>query len=704
MRSTFSGLNSLVRGIYANQISLDTVGHNISNANTEGYSRQRVNLVTSRPEDLYGAHGYFQLGTGVQVQSVTRARDNFIDKQMWKETSTLGYGEAIVNSFNRIEGIFSETANTGIQQVLNKFWTAAQTVGANGSDMGAREVFRQRGVELVDAIKHAGKQLADMVADVNDVLDIKVNNINQITSEILSLNKQISNVEVGGDHANDLRDRRDLLVDQLSKLTKVNVYEDKSGNYIVQMPGVTLVDSESCVKLKTKTDNTSEIYTKYGYEVRQVVLDDSTEVRVTFADGEMKGLIEGRDGRPAPHNEELPGVLGYLNNLDSISRFLLKDFNEIHNQGYGLDNEKGTNFFGVNGKDYSSFSPSPSSGGWINELKVNERLFAANDGLNRIAAKTLDGNIVVSPSDINGGAGKVNVLNYSGVDNLKFKVKLDAVDADGKVTGITCKINDVDVPAGNITASATDPKIFTINHNGTIVTFSAAQDKDNSTDDIYTFSVPQGNASGDNAVRLAQLLKAGKNDIGVIAKTPLTKSNPAAGNAMLTEVKFANGGDIKFDFKIQVDATGKVTGADNVTGGWSFDSKTDAGDGTVLTFINGDNKVSLKISTAVGNTAGDEYNVKISETFGNPSLDTFYTAMTGSLGVQAQDAKRLTENQQTLVGQITNWREAVSGVNLDEEMTNMIRFQKGYNAAARVLTTMDEMLDKLINGTGVVGR
>ena len=91
-------------------------------------------------------------------------------------------------------------------------------------------------------------------------------------------------------------------------------------------------------------------------------------------------------------------------------------------------------------------------------------------------------------------------------------------------------------------------------------------------------------------------------------------------------------------------------------------------------------------------------------TLGNSSLDEYYAGFIGEIGVQSQNATRLTENQQTLVDQITVWRESVSGVNMDEEMTNMIRYQKGYNAAARVLTTLDEMLDKLINGTGVVGR
>ena len=86
------------------------------------------------------------------------------------------------------------------------------------------------------------------------------------------------------------------------------------------------------------------------------------------------------------------------------------------------------------------------------------------------------------------------------------------------------------------------------------------------------------------------------------------------------------------------------------------------------------------------------------------SLNSFYSGVIGTLGIRSQGAARLVENQQTLVSQIENWRQSVSGVNMDEEMSDMIRFQKGYNAAARMITTMDEMFDKLINSTGIVGR
>ncbi|MPL97846.1 Flagellar hook-associated protein 1 [bioreactor metagenome] len=599
MGSTFGGLNTVVRGLYAQQVALDTVGHNISNANTEGYSRQNVNMATTSNQTVYGSRGMMQVGTGVNVESIMRARDTFVDKQMWKETSSLGYGQSMMDTLAKVEGVFQEPTATGFQTVLNKFWTSLQTLAANASDEGARATVRQRGVEVVNALTHASQQLKDMAADMNSVIDIKVSKVNQITSEISTLNRQISNIEVGGvDHANDLRDKRDLLVDQLSTIMNVNVNEDKDGNYSIQSAGITLVNGYGTTKLGTVSAQTMP----YNYEIKNVVVENTTGPELVFKSGELKALLDARDSDDTS-GKAYKGIKGYLDNLNTISQFLLQDFNEAHKAGYGTDNSTNTNFFGTGEVDYTS---NPVSD-WIAELKVNSELFDPANGLAKIAAKTLAGNIVVAHSTGNGGTATVNVSgSYTATDPANVMVQITGTAGD-KVTGFQYSTDGgsnwtpVVAPAGTGN--------FTVN--GLSIDFTVADSANNKVytatplaGDSYTFTVPQGNAAGDNAIVLGNWLKTEKGD-------PL---------------------------------------------------------------------------------------------LGDASLESYYSTVISSLGVQAQDSKRLTENQKTLVGQITNWRESTAGVNMDEEMTNMIRFQKGYNAAARIMTTMDEMLDKLINGTGIVGR
>lgn len=607
MGSTFGGLNTVLRGLNVQQVSLDTVGHNIANASTDGYSRQATNLGTTNSLAVFGKYGTYQVGTGVEVESITRARDVFVDKQMWQEGSTLNYANSAQQKLSNIEGIFNDTSGTGIQTVLNQFWNSWQTLATNASNEAARTQVRERGTELVQAIGLASDQLQSMVTDINSTIEIDVKTVNQITSEIASLNKQISLVEAGGiDHANDLRDKRDLLVDQLSKYVDVRVVEDSEHNYVIQTASTTLVDGQRSHELGTMQLTDPD----YGYPVTTVYMKDTNQI-MNFSNGEIKALVDSRDSTTG-------GVKCFLNNLSTISQFLLQDFNDVHKTGYGTDNSTGTNFFGANGTDYSSATY--TKGDWLQELQVNPQLFASG-GLALIAAKTSAVNsIAVTQTNNAGSVGSITGTSGAYTNgNIATLVRVDVTatgagtipsqityytSTDGGTTwGTGTTLNETTPGSGQFAFTGGIQGVtFTLDLSST--TNPSGTAAANTTSDKYYFSVSQGNiASGDNAVLLSNRLK--------VDQLPILD---------------------------------------------------------------------------------------------NRSLDSYYASMISVLGSQSQNLKRLADNQQSLVDQITTWRESVSGVNMDEEMTNMIRFQKGYNAAARVLTTMDDMLDTLINGTGRVGR
>jgi flagellar hook-associated protein 1 FlgK len=509
MGSAFSGLNIAVRGLSAQQMALNTVGHNISNANTAGYSRQSVGIVSSMPETYAGPYGNLQLGTGVDTQSVTRARDEFMDQQYWKENTSLGYAQTQEDLLSQIEGVFNISSDTGMQKVLDNFWSAWQTLGTNASDDSTRNLVLQRGTELVNTIQQAASNLKDQVTSINTDLKLNVQTVNRIADDILALNQKIAMAEVNSPgSANDLRDRRDLLVDELSEYVPVQVVEDRRGNYIIQSSSVTLVDASRTTELTTDRRTDAD----YGYETLAIQANGKD---VEFSGGLLQGLVDMRDDGEF-------GIKGALNNLSTMSEFLLRDFNAVHRAGYGEDSSTtdatvgtGRNFFGDMSTAYDDTTfTNPEA--WLEALQVNPALLNQTtnpSGLQMIAAKT---------------------------------------------------------------------------------------------------SNTQGNASGDNAVKLSQALRLNTTDL-----------------------------------------------------------------------------LPAGYSPTLGDTA---------------SLNSFYSSVIGTLGIQSASASRVVDNQKTLVSQIENWRQSTCGVNMDEEMSDMIRFQKGYNAAARMITTMDEMYDKLINSTGVVGR
>ncbi|SHI96522.1 flagellar hook-associated protein FlgK [Propionispora hippei] len=595
MNSTFGGLNTVIRGLAAQQAGLDTVGHNVSNANTTGYSRQTVNLVTTTPDTLYSNNGTMQKGSGVNVQSITRIRDFLIDKQMWEGISTLNAGKSKQDSLSKVETILNDTSDTGVQSVMNDFWDSWQTLATSASDDGTRMAVREQGVTLANTIQTAASQLTDMVSDINDTITTKVKSINQLTSEISSLNKQIFAVEAGGtDNANDLRDRRDALVDDLSGMVDVRVTEDSSGRYIIQSASTTLVSATDYTALKTVSSKDAD----YGYSLVNVA-DAQTGQVLNFTNGELSSMIDMRDNAST-------GIKSYLNNLSTMSQFLLTDFNAVHKTGYGTNNSTGNNFFGDASADYSDATATASytKADWIDKLAVNQALFTT-DGLAKIAAKTSANAIAVTQSNTGGGAASIASAtgNYTNGDTAT-SVKVNLTVAAGVVTKVSYSTS---TDGGKTWGTSTDiagAGPYTMTINGITVNLNVAASASNQTGDQYNFTLSKGNvASGDNAVNLSKRLK---NDTSAL--------------------------------------------------------------------------------------------------LGNKTLDGYYSTVVTSLGVQSQNAKRLTTNQQTLVNQTTNWRASVSGVSTDEELTNMIRFQKGYSSAARVLTAMDEMLDKLINGTGTVGR
>lgn len=711
MSSTFGGLNILSRSLYANQASLDTVGHNIANAGTDGYSRQRVNLVTASPSgEVYGRYKNFA-GSGVTIASITRARDIFADRQLWKESASLGYCEVSSTSLSKLEEIFTEPSDTGVQTVLNQFWTSLQTLSTNASDASARATVAQRGTAVVDAIKHAAQQLKDSAENVNFEITSSVGKINQITESISKLNEQIYFTEFSGtNNANDLRDSRDLLVDQLSKLVDVSVKEDSTGRYTVTSSGVNLVTPNSFTKLSTETTTTSTDV--YGYPEINIVVADSGKP-VNFTNGEVKALIDSRDS-------ETKGIKGYMASLEKVSQFLLQDFNAVHRSGYGTDNLNGRNFFGAGKdtidptKDLDYAGAGEPAGGWINALVLNPDINNSTVGLGIIAAKTTVNGVAVTLPLTNTGSG-VPALSiaedtgtYSGA-LTNVRVRVESLDAAGKVSQISYSTDDGvswSAPVGLSDSKAAltiDGLKFDLNTSS--LTAPAVSN-------AYSFTL-----SGDSLLKAPTASACSKNigsGVPAVSTTGTYTGGTTATNVRIKVTSLDGSGDVN---EIMYSTNDGESWSSAISGPpFNFtlaglDVEIDTGAATSLLSPAVDNTYSFSLP-ANNNASGDNA-IKLgnslktdtsSVTLGNVSLDEFYSSMIGTLGIQSQDSQRTETNQQTVLDQLTNLRQSTAGVNMDEEMTDMIRFQKGYNASARVLTAMDEMLDKLINGTGAVGR
>ncbi|WP_391208016.1 flagellar hook-associated protein FlgK [Psychrobacillus sp. L4] len=363
MGSTFMGLEASKRGLTTQQSALYTTGHNISNANTVGFSRQRVNMQTSLPYPGMGLNaakvpGF--IGTGVEAQSVQRIRDQFIDRQYRQETNKLGYWETKSNAISQMEDILSEPSDFGLNTSLDQFWKSLQDLSTNPENAGARKVVVQRGIAVAESFNYINKQLTDIQGNLKNEIRVSTNDVNSILKQIASINEQIQQIEPNGYMPNDLYDTRDTLLDELSTYFPIELEYSKSG-------GNALAIAEGTVKVSIKT-NSGLVEVVNGKDAATLKADglnnDNSFEPFTQFTVEGKGNVKGGTISYSDLEKSKGKLLatidsyGYtdkgvttgfypemLTNLNDMAIAFAQKFNDIHKSGTDLNGDKGKDFF-----------------------------------------------------------------------------------------------------------------------------------------------------------------------------------------------------------------------------------------------------------------------------------------------------------------------------------------------------------------------
>lgn len=335
MSSTFFGLELSRRALEAQQTALNTTGHNISNANTAGYTRQIANLTATTPETLNTMGHNVSVGTGVKVDTIGRARDAFVDRQYRWESSKQGYWTTQQDILQKVEGMFNEPSDNSLSSDMNQFWTAWSDLAKDPENMGARAVVRERALTLTDSFHHIAQQITDKKGDIEAEVKVQVHQINNYGDQIKSLNEQIKRAEVNGDSPNDLRDKRDQLVDELSQIVTVRVVETKDPKFtdrVVNNYKLMIGDETSAVNtlvddsaVRHLIDPPNQSLTT-GMSLIEWEGAPGTDVKLGNQMGELAANLELRDN--------------YLVNLgaqfDTLAQGVVDAVNQIHSQGQGL--------------------------------------------------------------------------------------------------------------------------------------------------------------------------------------------------------------------------------------------------------------------------------------------------------------------------------------------------------------------------------
>jgi flagellar hook-associated protein 1 FlgK len=298
----------------AAQGALSVIGHNISNLNTEGYTRQRAELVTKPPLDIYPG----QLGTGVQIDEIRRLTDEFARRQLDVETQDLGRFTVKSELLDQLEQVMTEPSDGGLQSALSDFFNAFHILSNQPEEYSNRNIVLGRAASLADSIHSLDVQLKSIRDQADEYVEIKVDEINSLSDRIARLNRRIASGEVAeGQNANDLRDSRDLLYRQLSELINVTSFEDDNNVLFVETQGAVLVAGTRNVEL-------AAIPNEDGVKV---AADARSGTRVDVRSGELKGIYEARD-------EVIGGV---IDDLDALSKKLIEEVNRVHSRGSTLE-------------------------------------------------------------------------------------------------------------------------------------------------------------------------------------------------------------------------------------------------------------------------------------------------------------------------------------------------------------------------------
>ncbi len=317
------------RSLMNNQNGLQTVGHNIANKNTDGYSRQRVEFQTGPPIGV----GKLRFGTGAKTSAVARVNNPYLEKQLEKEEAQLGYIEGRADALSRIEQVYNEQINQGFNKHISEYFNSFRELSNNPESLAVRSLVKESANFLSQDFNRIDRQLRSVQGDIDQQIVTLVEEINQINSEIAQLNEKIQQVEVAGGRGNDERDRRDHLLKNLGERLNIRYAEGKGGKITVTSGNVVLVSGYSARTLSTS--RLPEQNGKAGIFYHNT--KESTPVNITgqINGGKLGGILDVRD----------KVAVEFIDSMNKMAYQLATETNRVHQMGFDKYGNKGVQFF-----------------------------------------------------------------------------------------------------------------------------------------------------------------------------------------------------------------------------------------------------------------------------------------------------------------------------------------------------------------------
>lgn len=622
MANSFAAIEIGKRSLMAHSTQINTAGHNITNADTEGYSRQRVQIKTFDPlyrPDLTREERPGQVGQGSSVESINRLRDELLDQRIVAQSNQETYWTTREKYYTMIEQVYNEPDEISVRTNMDKYWQSWQELSVYPESQAARQAVVTRGETLAESIQQRYSALSGIGNLINGDIEATVKQINTITKQIAEINGEIVKVKAMGDNPNDLLDRRDLLVEKLSGLANITTDIRDDDEFMVHLEGNILVQGHIARNFEVEPVINNNGYSK--------VIWSDTKNAVQVSGGTLGALIELRD----------VDIREQVQSLNTVTMNFSDLVNDVHRAGIGMNNVTGLDFFVQHPFVTSVNGNYDRDGDGVDDHSYLFR-FTGTNSLNPQEKLGLEGEMKLS-----GKSGTVTVP-YHATDTIE-EVVARINDSDGEVKAYLDRNNHLVLKA--TTAKDMENPDFVIRHvedSGLFLTGYAGVLNGSGAENAYDFA--QADAS--NALR------------GEYSVSPVL--NPAGYVAVNEAVK----GDVLSVAAAYPNNQGKS--------------------------MIGDARAAVEIAS-IRNT-----NVMIGK---DRTFDDYFANSVTNVGLKGEQAEMNMLSQNAIMDDLRNLRDSISGVNIDEELAEIIKFQHGYNAAAKFVSVIDQMLDTVINRLGV---
>lgn len=644
--SLFTSFNSGVAGLHTAQSGLNTTAHNLANTKTPGYTRQQ----NIQKDAYYQLHktteqATMQIGYGTSVAAIRQIRDQFLDREYRTESGRLSFYEVQQTTAYEVYDIFGEMEGVEFNDALNTMWATIERLSTKPELITERQLFITQAEAFLEKASNAYQSLRDYQANLNTQIQEQVNSINKIADEIAQLNLKIAKAEAGGtENANDYRDRRNYLMDELSKYTYFDYYEQSTGMVTIRINNAPLVEDTNVYHMaceKIKLDN---------YDAATGQYDNSATTQMYKVVWQKSGFGDVYDLNKAysrEDNSDTGSLLGLLT---------------------------------ARGQKYGYYTDIPVKEDYVSDLTYAQAVKDYNNTVGNCLLERAEAQLDLLVNKVvkainDAFAPNVDLSQYASQDGAGNTIT-EITSTDG---GTTIDLTDVKVLDANRCPVGADDD-YTI---GTELFVRKAQPERYQ---VYEVSGP------------VYITDDAGNQVAVTKAVPVVDANgdpvlDANGDATYTYQLYVyndeNTNDVNSLYTLQNLVINK-----KVQENYSYLPVMGNPDAGMINTYDQNLYDNMLAKWYAKDTMLDPNTLA---TYGTNDL---YTAMVGAMGTLGSIWDSEVANQESLLQSVEDKRQQISGVSTDEEMVSLLMYQHAYNAASRYITVIDSMLEHIINRLG----